>query len=693
MLCHLVGLFHCIACVLDTKLIYCDKNKANYAYVHLPNYKTALRVVDAVHNKMEINSNLLRAVVKGDQQDRPTDDTTLGKNFCDQNLVELHIYDQEFNVSEEELKDHFTTKYGDFDSTTTVYEGHPRLLHMHYTSALSAHAARYDSPHCIGATTVIALPLPGTKEGECENNFTTKAYSCDHLIIEQTEEALTRELNAQPNLKILVKKGTIVVHIQGEIDTQTEKKILQVIRECESEISQVHTEHDFYCLPILADQEIQKQILDFKTPYDLKISRGRLFVTLRWMGQNWRSGLVTTPSVRPYLSSSTSKKLKIVYQWYWKDDSDYYQIYTKDVNLLIEKHFESKTNLMQEIGRYVYIINCKTMTQTNTSTQKSRPLLRKPIQSVESLVLNLQLRAHRDQIPDLKRTLSNLIARYTTTAKVEVPDMAFRAHSFQIVLEKLKKNLVKVTLDSDKTTTVFLQGKEILVKRAEVELHKEILAVVADKSFQVVLPSTWELQSSKCELISVVRETQEWKYVEENTLEPNFRIRIIKIERIQNTWLWELYQLSKKRMSEKNNGEVNEKMLFHGTRQTPPKDIYDSEQGFDNRLASKGRWGEGTYFAASAKYSNAYCHTLDSGDRQMFLAQVIAGFSCELSLKDSTLKAPPKKEEWVTLLETAKFEGERYDSVNGLSNNSKVYVIYELGRVYPAYLITYRKEF
>ena len=54
------------------------------------------------------------------------------------------------------------------------------------------------------------------------------------------------------------------------------------------------------------------------------------------------------------------------------------------------------------------------------------------------------------------------------------------------------------------------------------------------------------------------------------------------------------------------NGEDNERLLFHGTKNTPPKAIYNSEQGFDNRLASQGMNGEGTYFAELSSYSHNY---------------------------------------------------------------------------------------
>lgn len=39
------------------------------------------------------------------------------------------------------------------------------------------------------------------------------------------------------------------------------------------------------------------------------------------------------------------------------------------------------------------------------------------------------------------------------------------------------------------------------------------------------------------------------------------------------------------------------KHLFHGSNQTDPKLIYESEIGLDARFARPGAYGEGTYFA------------------------------------------------------------------------------------------------
>jgi len=97
-------------------------------------------------------------------------------------------------------------------------------------------------------------------------------------------------------------------------------------------------------------------------------------------------------------------------------------------------------------------------------------------------------------------------------------------------------------------------------------------------------------------------------------------------------------------------------------------------------------WGQGIYFAKNADYSNSYAFVSSSGDRVIFLAQVICGQSkhCE---SDATLKLPPPLPQ-----QSGQFAVERYDSVNGVTKGTQVYTIYDNNRAYPKYLITYRMD-
>jgi hypothetical protein len=76
-----------------------------------------------------------------------------------------------------------------------------------------------------------------------------------------------------------------------------------------------------------------------------------------------------------------------------------------------------------------------------------------------------------------------------------------------------------------------------------------------------------------------------------------------------------------------------------------------------------------------------------SNGRKFFLATVLIGDTIMLS-PDNSLRMPPEKPQSSNILGFVK---ERYDSVWGKTDGSIVYIIYENGRAYPSYLITYNK--
>ena len=136
-------------------------------------------------------------------------------------------------------------------------------------------------------------------------------------------------------------------------------------------------------------------------------------------------------------------------------------------------------------------------------------------------------------------------------------------------------------------------------------------------------------------------------------------------------------------MARKNNGAVNEKDLFHGTRSADPSLIYKGEEGFDMRFSAQGMWGTGCYFAVNASYSHSYSYRLSDGSHQMFLAKVLTGDSADIP-SDRSLRMPPKKSD------VSAFFGEnRYDTVTGVTGGSRVYITYKNDKAYPFYLITY----
>ena len=208
-------------------------------------------------------------------------------------------------------------------------------------------------------------------------------------------------------------------------------------------------------------------------------------------------------------------------------------------------------------------------------------------------------------------------------------------------------------------------------------------------------PIEWEPQSDSIELKDISRGSSEWNKILHRMQETIPNVNLVSIKRIQNEFLWEKYCQHKERMGRKGAERINEMELFHGTRSNPPEDIFMSEEGFDMRFSREGMWGHGNYFAESAQYSRGYAYTKQDSVhsykpfgryvvhtvRQIFLVKVLTGDSYA-SPSNSTLRMPPYKP-------SVSSEKVRYDTVNGVTQGSKVYITYSNDKAYPLYLISF----
>ena len=236
---------------------------------------------------------------------------------------------------------------------------------------------------------------------------------------------------------------------------------------------------------------------------------------------------------------------------------------------------------------------------------------------------------------------------------------------------------------------VFLLGLHVTpLSHARFFKLEKSVKELASKVDQIVAstPSEWDNDDSSdsCSLKTVSSNSSEFAKVQGLMLDTLPNVRIIKLQRIQNKWLWNRYYQHREQMKKKNQGIVNEKDLFHGTSNIDPKDIYACEEGFDMRFSARGLWGQGIYFAVNASYSDNYAHITTNG-RQMFLAKVVVGATSVYLRSDKSLRMPPRKPSITKIL----FAGERYDSVSGNTQGSEVYIIYDNQKAYPFYLITY----
>ena len=249
-----------------------------------------------------------------------------------------------------------------------------------------------------------------------------------------------------------------------------------------------------------------------------------------------------------------------------------------------------------------------------------------------------------------------------------------------VVIKGQKRHVQSVHLQLQKDA-VELQQHLLCHDRQRVQSHQYFASVMPNK---LSYPVEWNPQAKPYELMVVEMNSVEWNGVLTELRKTMPHVRLLKLERIQNKPLWDKYALEMVHMRDRNgDGGINEKLLFHGTRKTDPKVIVGSVKGIDFRYSSEDRsllWGKGAYFAVNASYSDSYSHRSSCG-KQMLLVRVLTGQSYSYGhRKDPSLTKPPPLSHGSHML---------YDTVNGHTNGSDVYIVYDHDRAYPAYLITY----
>ncbi|XP_056020573.1 E3 ubiquitin-protein ligase MIB2-like [Ostrea edulis] len=158
--------------------------------------------------------------------------------------------------------------------------------------------------------------------------------------------------------------------------------------------------------------------------------------------------------------------------------------------------------------------------------------------------------------------------------------------------------------------------------------------------------------------------------------------KILQIERIQNVFIWECYQLKRRQMEFKYGGIgcSNERELFHGT----VPEILDviCKDNFDFRLAGErvgALLGQGSYFARDAKYSDMYAKPDKQRNKYMFLVKVLCG---KWDCGRQEYKRPPP-------VDPTNLHSELYDCCVENVDDPKIFCVFDKNQYYPYYLIKY----
>ena len=166
----------------------------------------------------------------------------------------------------------------------------------------------------------------------------------------------------------------------------------------------------------------------------------------------------------------------------------------------------------------------------------------------------------------------------------------------------------------------------------------------------------------------------------------SMQVRIIKVTRIQNMWLWEAYNFKKMRIYKRNCGNVNEMLLFHGTSGNDPFKVACGEDGLDTRLSKGGSWGQAIYLSESAVYADRFAHHPTPDKKEIIITKALIGESFDYGTeRNRSLKMPPIKQEARQNMVNIK-----YDSVAGITKDTRVYMLYENNKTYPLYIVQYK---
>lgn len=202
------------------------------------------------------------------------------------------------------------------------------------------------------------------------------------------------------------------------------------------------------------------------------------------------------------------------------------------------------------------------------------------------------------------------------------------------------------------------------------------------------IPEHWKPMNEEDEvklfLLDPVEESDEYERVASQFLLTLPNADILRVERIQNKMIIRRYFDRSRLMKDFGTLDLQEELLFHGTRYNHPELIYMGGEGFDMRFCLDGMWGRGNYFAVNSSYSHEYAYE-HNGVFKMFAVNVLTGNSY-CSNPDRSLTKPPFLDNPDPSNTTIQ---RRYDSVHGTTGGTRVYITYDNEHAYPAYLITY----
>ncbi|XP_015992512.2 protein mono-ADP-ribosyltransferase PARP15 isoform X1 [Rousettus aegyptiacus] len=230
-------------------------------------------------------------------------------------------------------------------------------------------------------------------------------------------------------------------------------------------------------------------------------------------------------------------------------------------------------------------------------------------------------------------------------------------------------------------TSELLNAFRDTMKKREIAMSPPILQRTFSKTAYDI-PENWtDMNQQLTCVIQLQPGESEYNMVKDKFFQTCCSYTIEKIERIQNEFLWQSYQIKKKQMDIKNGLLDNERILFHGTDANSVPHV--NEHGFNRSYAGKNAvaYGKGTYFAVDASLSanDQYSRPDSNGRKHIYVVRVLTGY---YTLGREGLITPPSKH--------PDDHTDLFDSVTDDIQHPKIFVVFFDNQAYPEYLITFR---
>jgi len=226
--------------------------------------------------------------------------------------------------------------------------------------------------------------------------------------------------------------------------------------------------------------------------------------------------------------------------------------------------------------------------------------------------------------------------RYLTSGEIESRysgDRKSKRH-FRCSIRRRGQAELNYRIDFDRMTQVNLatdverriRRRPAWFRSSETYLDPMLQTILNLSDMAVNYPSLWSSNpasvcGSRYQLIPVFRNdpmADEYLMVVRLFSKSMSSVKPKTIWRIQNRYLWKEFVRFQRQMEKRIGRKVDPRRLFHGTNERSVRPI--CEQGFDFRISGLSvgtKYGKGSYFASSAKFSADYTEC-----QKMFIVQV-----------------------------------------------------------------------